>query len=316
MEKGFIRVHKGLIKKVGINAAIVYGELVSLFEYWKKRGELTEQNGRMWFYCTIEDLEEKTTLKRDAQDKAIAKLVAEGLIEVQRFGHRARRYFYVDTMYVEMLFGKDEECADTEIQIAEKSQTKTDLDCGKTAVSNNNKEIDSNKNKNKKNNNKNLSINEIKPEPLRELLAKQVDRLTDDKVSVVKNLADIYLPLFEAAGLNEVNFAHVVIRCLMYPTMNFRHYLRKALDAELTKTRTVQSEKRTTVRKEPTPEWFDFNEYVKHLNQQQVQSQPKAEPMPKFTLDDLRRMKRGEIPFDERVNHIQHIKKLYESIAV
>jgi len=35
MEKGFIRVHKGLMKKVGINAAIVYGELVSLFEYWK-----------------------------------------------------------------------------------------------------------------------------------------------------------------------------------------------------------------------------------------------------------------------------------------
>jgi len=320
MEKGFIRVHKGLMKKVGINAAIVYGELVSLFEYWKKRGELTEHNGRMWFYCTIEDLQEKTTLKRDAQDKAIAKLVAEGLIEVQRLGHRAKRYFYVDTMYVEKLFGQNAECDDAEIQIAEKPQTKSELDCGKTAVSNNNKEIDLNKNKNKdkKNNNKNLSINEIESKPLRELLAKQADRLTDAKVSAVKDLTDIYLPLFEAAGLNDVHFAHVVIRCLMYPATNFRHYLRKALDAELTKT-TVSAPKpsaRTPIRTEVMPDWFNYDEYVSQLGKSQDQTQPKAEPMPKFTLGDLQRMKRGEIPFDERVNLFPHVRELYESIAV
>jgi len=323
MEKGFIRVHKGLMKKVGINAAIVYGELVSLFEYWNKRGELTEYNGRMWFYCTIEELEEKTTLKRDAQDKAIAKLVDAGLIEVQRFGHRAKRYFYVDKMYVEILFGRNEvckDCADADVQNAEKTQTKTELDCGKTAVSNNNKELDLNKNnKNKKkNNNNNLSINEITSETLRELLSKYADRLNDDKVSVVKKLADIYLPLFKVAGLNDIHLAHVVIRCLMYPTKNFRHYLRKALDAELTQNtiNAAKPEKQAPIRSEMAPEWFNYDEYVRQLGKSQAQSQPKAESAPKFTLGDLQRMKRGEIPFDERVNLNPNVRELYESITV
>jgi hypothetical protein len=97
-------------------------------------GKTRRANGAQWQNVVLlhnRRLARKTTLKRDAQDKAIAKLVAEGLIEVQRLGHRAKRYFYVDTMYVEKLFGQNAECDDAEIQIAEKPQTKSELDCGK-----------------------------------------------------------------------------------------------------------------------------------------------------------------------------------------
>lgn len=101
--KGFIMVNKGLAKEVGLTAATIYGELVSTFSYWKDRGQLTEKDGKEWFFCTIEDLEDKTTVKRDAQNKAIKTLEKEGLILTKRFGLPARRYFYITDKYVQIL---------------------------------------------------------------------------------------------------------------------------------------------------------------------------------------------------------------------
>lgn len=69
--KGFITVNKGLAKALRLVAATIYGELVSTNEYWKNKNQLTEHEGKLWFYCTIEDLEDKTTIKKDAQSKAI-----------------------------------------------------------------------------------------------------------------------------------------------------------------------------------------------------------------------------------------------------
>lgn len=112
--KGFIMVNKGLAKAVGLNAATIYGELISTNEYWKNRGQLTEHKGILWFYCTIDDLEDKTTLKRDAQDKAIKALTKEGLIKVERFGLPAKRHFHVTDKYIEILVSN---------YIAEKPQT-------------------------------------------------------------------------------------------------------------------------------------------------------------------------------------------------
>lgn len=101
--KGFIMVNKGLAKEVGLTAATIYGELVSTFLYWKDRGQLTEKDGKEWFFCTIEDLEDKTTVKRDAQNKAIKTLEKEGLIITKRFGLPAKRYFYITDKYVQIL---------------------------------------------------------------------------------------------------------------------------------------------------------------------------------------------------------------------
>jgi hypothetical protein len=332
--KGFIMVNKGLAKTVGLNAAVIYGELVSTFTYWKENGGLTEHEGKLWFYCTIEDLEEKTTLKRDAQDKAIKALTKEGLIEVKRFGLPAKRYFHVTDKYIEILFANyfaekpqtDNDAGSSaqntekprQIQIAENPQTglseNNKQDYGFSAT--NNKRINNNR-INKKQINNNQSIQEIDSELLRGLLTKWTDRLTDDKISVIKDLANAYLPLFDAIGLGEARLANVVSRCLDYPNGNFRNYLRASLESELTTSHTLKTDKteQAPVRKEALPDWFE--DYEKQ-QEQKIEIEPKesnelqSEDFINLTYGDLKRMKNGEIPFDERINKIPHLKRLYD----
>ena len=57
--KGFIMVNKTLAKMVGLVPATIYGELLSTFMYWQQREQLTLIDGKEWFFCTIEDLEDK-----------------------------------------------------------------------------------------------------------------------------------------------------------------------------------------------------------------------------------------------------------------
>lgn len=98
---GSIVVNKRLAKEIGLNEAIIYSELVSLHKYWEDRGELTEDG---WFFCTIENLEENTTIKKDTQNRAISKLEKKlGLIETKRMGLPAKRYFRITNKIFEMI---------------------------------------------------------------------------------------------------------------------------------------------------------------------------------------------------------------------
>lgn len=102
--KGFIMVNKVLAKLVGLVPATIYGELLSTFLYWKQREQLTLIDGKEWFFCTIEDLEDKTTVKKDAQAKAIKTLEKAGLLEIKRHGLPAKRYFHITDKFNEMVF--------------------------------------------------------------------------------------------------------------------------------------------------------------------------------------------------------------------
>lgn len=97
---GSIVVNKKLAHQIGLETAAIYSELVSLFQYWSKRGELVDDNKEKsaqakWFFVTIENLEENTTLKRSKQDKAIKKLKELGLIETKQMGLPKKRYFTI-----------------------------------------------------------------------------------------------------------------------------------------------------------------------------------------------------------------------------
>jgi DNA-binding PadR family transcriptional regulator len=171
--KAFIMVNKHIAKEVGLVPATIYGELASTHDYWESREQLTEKDGKKWFFCTVDNLEEKTTVKEDAQRKAIKKLEREGYIEVKRFGLPARRYFHITDKFKNMLLDSekakdgnngdsgeentDKACSN---QFLEKpgtgSREKPELEHGKTRT--NNKHIN-----NKQNNNKQeLSIDNYK----------------------------------------------------------------------------------------------------------------------------------------------------------
>jgi len=89
---GSIVVNKKLAHEIGLNEAVVYSELVSLYKYWSEREELTEDG---FFYCTYENIERNTTLKEKAALRAINKLVKLELIEKVSRGLPRKNYYKI-----------------------------------------------------------------------------------------------------------------------------------------------------------------------------------------------------------------------------
>lgn len=77
---------------LGLGAAVVYSALISKYEYYYKHNMLGEDG---FFYSTIADLQESTTLTKLQQSAAIKALIDAGLIECKRCGMPAKRYFRV-----------------------------------------------------------------------------------------------------------------------------------------------------------------------------------------------------------------------------
>lgn len=88
----FITVNRTLIKMIGLEAAVLLGEFASEASYWMDK-EGTE-NG--FFYSTIENVEDRTSLSVYQQKQAINILTENGFIEVKRMGMPAKRYIKVN----------------------------------------------------------------------------------------------------------------------------------------------------------------------------------------------------------------------------
>lgn len=87
--RNFIVVNKDVARKIGLDEAIMLGELASEYSYWENRDELTDDG---YFFSTVENVEENTTFSQYKQQKAIEKLASEGLLYVSRRGIPAKRY--------------------------------------------------------------------------------------------------------------------------------------------------------------------------------------------------------------------------------
>ena len=98
---GFITVNKHLARTLGLDEAVIFGELCSKYDYREARGELDEDG---YFYCTVEDLEENTSLNDHKQRKAINSLVKIGLIEQVTKGLPCKRFFRINENAVLKIF--------------------------------------------------------------------------------------------------------------------------------------------------------------------------------------------------------------------
>lgn len=81
--KNFISVNKYLIKTLGLNEAIILGLFASIDDY----------NGKEWFYCTYDKIEEETGLTKYLASNAIQSLLLLGIIDDHRQGVPCRRFF-------------------------------------------------------------------------------------------------------------------------------------------------------------------------------------------------------------------------------
>lgn len=90
--RNFIAVNKDLMRLLGLDEAVLLGELASEYAYWHEQNKL--DGG--WFYSTVENVEKNTTLKKNRQATALKNLQKIGIIEVTRKGLPAKRYIKIN----------------------------------------------------------------------------------------------------------------------------------------------------------------------------------------------------------------------------
>lgn len=136
----YIVVNKKIASELGLFEAILLGELASEHKYWESRGELIDN----FFYSTIENIKENTTLSERQQRTALNALKSKGIVTVEIRGIPAKRFMRIneDKVLPYLL--------NNVLQNAETSYCKTqELDTAKRQGNNNN--LNNNKNNNKTN---------------------------------------------------------------------------------------------------------------------------------------------------------------------
>lgn len=90
---GCVVLNKAIMKILGIEAALLLGELLSEYAYYEDREELTEDG---YFFSKSENIERNTTLSYYKQSEALKILQSYGLVETELRGVPARKYFRLD----------------------------------------------------------------------------------------------------------------------------------------------------------------------------------------------------------------------------
>ena len=109
---------------LGLAAAVVYAALISKQVYYEQHNMLDDDG---FFYSTIADLEESTTLTKRQQRAAIKVLIDKGLIKRKRCGMPAKRYFRVldDTELIDNFLKQGEAVMNELNPIAQKCENVT-----------------------------------------------------------------------------------------------------------------------------------------------------------------------------------------------
>lgn len=87
-----IGANRFIAHAIGASEAMIYSALLAKSAYYEERGMISDG----WFFSTVADLEESTTLTEKQQRRAINNLVKSGLIHSERRGMPAKRFFKID----------------------------------------------------------------------------------------------------------------------------------------------------------------------------------------------------------------------------
>lgn len=135
----YIIANKTIAHLYGLEEAILLGELASEYKYWKREDKLTDG----YFFSTIENVKENTTLSDKRQRSALITLKEAGIVKVQLKGIPAKRYIKIEVeQLLRLLTSKDGQ--NGKASFAEMAELE-----GSEGQGNNNKP-NSNKNSNKK----------------------------------------------------------------------------------------------------------------------------------------------------------------------
>lgn len=167
--KNYIIVNKILAQTFGVDSALMLGELASEFEYWEKEGKVTDG----FFFSTIENVQENTTLSDKKQRAALNALRDAGIVEVKLKGLPAKRYIKINEEqllpYLLNSSGGNGETRSAEME---------DLETPKEQGNNNNSNSNKNSNNQKKDKKKRSAadiLSEIEDETLKQAFCDYID---------------------------------------------------------------------------------------------------------------------------------------------
>lgn len=135
----YIVVNKQLARAFGLEEALILGELASELEYWQKRGELKDG----YFYSTIENVKDSTTLSDKRQRSALNTLKDAGIVDVKLAGLPAKRYIKINEQQLAAVL-LNSDCENGKASSAKTEELETPKQQG------NNNNVKSNKNSNNK----------------------------------------------------------------------------------------------------------------------------------------------------------------------
>lgn len=93
----YIIVNKDLIQILGLNEAVILGELCSEYTYWSNREQLEDNE---YFYSTRENLQSNTGITPHFQRIALKNLEEKGIITTKKKGIPCKTYYRIDEVKV------------------------------------------------------------------------------------------------------------------------------------------------------------------------------------------------------------------------
>ena len=115
---GYISINKELIKKYGINIAVILGQLCADYSYNKNKGTLIEDG---YFLSTQAHIEEETSLSNYQQQTCLSVLQEYKVVDVKMLNMPARRYIKIDAKNLLNFIQLDKESSFTVRQASQKT---------------------------------------------------------------------------------------------------------------------------------------------------------------------------------------------------
>ncbi len=104
----YIVVNKTLVKELGLECAVLLGELAGEALYWTERDGLEDG----YFFSTIENVEEMTGLSGHKQRKALQTLQDKGYVDIVYKGMPSKRYVRLNDFFAQETVESDDEILD------------------------------------------------------------------------------------------------------------------------------------------------------------------------------------------------------------
>ena len=112
--------NKTLAKKIGLHESIFLGEIISEYDYWNRMHSLTDDG---YFYSTVENVMESTTLSDYQQRSIIKHLVELKILNVRVAGMPAKRYFRINEEQFYAMLLEDDKDSDNNSESTSSKET-------------------------------------------------------------------------------------------------------------------------------------------------------------------------------------------------